>query len=403
VSPALLNEPRPAYERAGSISEADLARIWEGQTFPPDAMTAAGGVRLRVIYRGRRGHGAGPDFRDAIIAAPYGLLEGDIELHLRSSDFRRHGHHLDPAYDGVALHVVMQNDGGVDTTLSNGRRVPVVALGDWLHARSGQILTWLSQPSGWQEPCRTALERLGNGETARTLDRLGDIRFRAAAASFAGRLASGEDPADAAWRGVLDALGYGGQRERFQRLAAALPWSRLSPRLTGKTLSGRRAEALRALSAADDGGRAAVRAPASLRPANRFERRLEGAAALAARWPAGLLRSALSALRLEPAAAARELLRLLTVPGGIGRGRAIEIAANTVLTLLAAVDGGRYERPAERVYARLPLPARYGPVRHLHEAVESSAVEVNARRQQGMLYLLKNYCTQGGCGRCPLS
>jgi hypothetical protein len=403
VSPVLLNEPRPAYEQGGSgISEADLARIWEGQTFPPEAMTAAAGVRLRVIYRGRRGHGAGPDFRDAIVAAPYGLLEGDIELHLRSSDFRRHGHHLDPAYDGVALRVVMQDDGGVDTTLSNGRRVPVVALGDWLHARSGQILSWLSQPAGWQEPCRSALERLGEGETGRTLERLGDIRFRAAAASFAGRLSDGEDPDDAAWCGVVDALGYGGQRKRFQRLAAALPWSHVAPRLRGRTPSGRRSEALYTLIAADAGG-GAEPARGSLRPANRFERRLEGAAALAARWPGGLLRPALSTLRLEPAAAARELLRQLTVPGAIGRGRAIEIAANAVLPLLAAVDSGRYERLAERVYACLRLPARYGSVRHLHEALPAGAVKINTRRQQGMLYLLKNYCTQGGCGRCPLS
>lgn len=400
---APLNEPRPAYEQGGSrLSEADLSRIWERQTFPPEAMTAAGGIRLRVIYRGRRGHGAGPDFRDAIVAAPYGLLEGDVELHLRSSDFRRHGHHLDPAYDGVALHVVMHNDRGGDTTLGNGRRIPVVALGDWLHARSGQILSWLCQHPGWQEPCRSATERLGVGETARTLDRLGDIRFRAAAASFAKRLAGGEDPDDAAWRGILDALGYGGHRERFQRLAEALPWSHLSLRLEGKAPSARRREALHALSAADAG---AVAEPArgSLRPANRFERRLEGAAALAGRWPAGVLVPALPALRLEPTAGACELLRLLIVPGVIGRSRAIEIAANALLPLLDALENGRSERTSERVYALLSLPARYGPVRHLHEAVESAAIEVNARRQQGMLYLLKNYCTQGGCGRCPLS
>ena len=68
------------------LKESDLARIWEGQTFPPEAMTTSDGVRLRTVYRGRRGRGAGPDFRDAIIAAPDGLLEGDVELHL----LRRH-------------------------------------------------------------------------------------------------------------------------------------------------------------------------------------------------------------------------------------------------------------------------------------------------------------------------
>ena len=37
----------------------------------------------------------------------------------------------------------------------------------------------------------------------------------------------------------------------------------------------------------------------------------------------------------------------------------------------------------------------------MHRAL--APVRPSARRQQGMLYLLKQYCTQGGCGRCPLS
>lgn len=401
MSRALAGEPRAAYEAGGAVlSEADLSRIWEGQTFPPEAMTAAGGVRLRVIYRGRRGHGAGPDFRDAIVAAPYGLLEGDVELHVRSSDFRRHGHHLDPAYDRVALHLVMENDGGGETTLSNGRSVPVVALGDWLHNRSGQIIAWLAEPERWREPCRSAVERLGGDETGRVLDRLGDMRFRAAAAEYQARLAA-NDAGALCWEGLLVALGFGGQRGRFRRLADAIPWAGLTPRLAGLRAAPRRAAALRALIEADRGPLSP--AQGALRPANRFEVRLEGAAALAARFaPSGFVEPFARAVRLEDGAAVRRLLRLLTVPRLIGRSRAIEIAANAVLPLLAAVEEGRYERPAEHAYALLPLPARYGAVRHLHEAV-APAIRINARRQQGMLYLLKQYCTQGGCGRCPLS
>ena len=396
----LAGEPRPSYlAQAGAFAEADLSRIWEGQTFPPEAMTVADGARLRVIYRGRRGHGPGPDFRDAIIAAPWGLLEGDVELHLRSSDFRRHGHHLDPAYDGVVLHLVMHNDEGPATTLHNGHRVPVVALGDWLQTSSVQVIDWLRRPPGWQEPCRDSVPRLGERDVGRTLDRLGDMRFRAATASFSKRLATGEGPDDAAWCGVLEALGYGGQRERFRGLADSLPWPELSRRLTGATLAERRSSALGLLLEADRG----LTSPPQpgMRPANRFERRLEGAAALVARYPSGLVRPAIILLNLDPPEASRQLLHGLTVRRVVGRSRAVEIAANGLLPLLAALEGGHYAPKAEAAYAHLPLPARYGPVRHLHEAV--AGVRLNARRQQGMLYLLKQYCTQGGCGRCPLS
>ncbi|MGH7606767.1 MAG: hypothetical protein ACREME_05465, partial [Gemmatimonadales bacterium] len=128
------------------------------------------------------------------------------------------------------------------------------------------------------------------------------------------------------------------------------------------------------------------------------------------------------------------LIAALTVPGLIGRPRAVELLANAVLPCLAALGPEVRARRAEALYRGLPLSARYGAVRHLHEAVggrisenrkpktgrdpdrfrfsdfrprqdtgNGIAVRVGFRRQQGMLYLLKQYCTQGGCGRCPLS
>jgi hypothetical protein len=178
----------------------------------------------------------------------------------------------------------------------------------------------------------------------------------------------------------------------------------------------------------------------ALRPANRPENRLRGAAALAARFaemgPFACLERALEATsesgqgagattenggsnvlggarisnfkrlskqptRLDDKANAA-MLSLLTVPGCIGRSRAVELLANAVLPCLAAVGPEGRARRVEALYARLPLPARYGAVRHLHEAA-GRAVHVDFRRQQGMLYLLRQYCTQGGCGRCPLS
>ena len=406
---ALITEPGARYSPDGgpaqpatALRESDLSRIWEGQTFPPEAMTTRGGDRLRVIYRGRRGRGAGPDFRDAIIAAPSGLLEGDVELHLRSSDFRRHGHHLDHAYDGLAMHLVLRHDDGADTQLCSGRRVPVVALADWLEARTDQLIEWLQRAPVWQEPCRSAVNRLGQEAVSRTLDRLGEIRFRQKTAAC-GKELSAAAPDDVLWSGLLEALGYGGHRERFREIAAAVPWRPLRERLAeAGGAASRKALATRLLSAAS--ARLSTPTPqgSSIRPANRLERRLAGAAALAARFTeSGFTAQLLPLLEPGGSIAVRSLIRSLSVEGSIGRSRAIEIAANAVLPLLAALENGRWERPAERLYALLPLPARYGPVRHLHDALPD--VRIDFRRQQGMLYLLGQYCTRGGCGRCPLS
>ena len=403
-------------------------------------MTAAG-ERLRVVYRGRRTGGPGPDFRDALIAAPGGLLRGDVELHVRSSDFRRHGHHLDAAYAGVVLHLVFRDDGDGVTLLPGGGQARVVALERWVEGRAQEIRGWLERPALWREPCLSAVARGGAPAVASTLERLGDMRFRAKAALFAQRLA-GEEADELLWQGLLAALGYGSAPEALSALAQRARWAPLQADLRTLAPSERAVAAYRWLAGAGLDWAVAGRRP--LRPANWPENRLRGAAALAARFtekglrdsfaaavdgdaPAGQrdganvesatkgkygedhgLRSLAlptadrSAPPVRRAAEVAHMISMLTVPGLVGRSRAIEMIANAVLPCLAAIGPEARARRAEAAYHRLPLPARYGGVRHLHEAVGDS-VRVDFRRQQGMLYLLKQYCTQGGCGRCPLS
>jgi hypothetical protein len=381
-----------------SLSEADLSRLWQGQLFPAEALTTRDGMRLRVVYRGRLAGGPGPDFRDAIIAAPGTLLQGDVELHVRSSDFRRHGHDRDPAYGSIVLHVVFHDDDGADTPLPGGRRAPVVVLGDWVEGRAREIRRWLERPTQWREPCFSAVSRLGTGDVLAALDRLGDMRFRQKAAAFAKRLRC-EDPEELLWEALLEALGYGGRREAFRQLARRLPWARLRSDLMSRAAKERASLARGLLRASYD----ADSTSANGRPGNRPERRLDGAAQLAARFaPRGLLASLAPLLARPPEGALKALTGRFSVPELIGPSRAREMVANAVLPLLAAIGPEASARDGEPLYRLLPLPARYGAVRHLHEAV-AGEVRVNARRQQGMLYLLKQYCTQGGCGRCPLS
>lgn len=403
-------EPYPArvssLQPHAALSERQLAQLWEGQRFPPRALATRDGRPLRVIYRGRPGRGRGPDFRDAVIAAPWGLLRGDVELHARASDFRRHGHHRDPAYDGLALHVVFWDDEGEDTRLRCGRRVPVAALAPWVEGRARELRAWLSRPAGRGEPCRGALGRMGAAAVAAALDRMGDLRFREKAAAMRRGLAVFR-PDDLLWRGLLEALGYGGDRAGFRRLGERLPWGALAAAL-GPLPAGEREGQARRLLAGAAGPLLAVRGHA--RPGNDPRRRLEAAARLAARFAGrGPAAALLPLVRRGEAEGPGALLAALAVPGCLGRSRAVEIAANVVLPLAAALGEGELAGAATGLYRRLPLPARYGAVRHLHQAV-GGGVAVNARRQQGMLHLLGEYCTRGGCvgpvegrGRCPLA
>ena len=433
-----------AFPGASLLSERHLAHIWEGQRFPPAALSTRDGRQLGIVYRGRPVNGAGPDFRDAIIAAPWGLLQGDVELHVRASDFRRHGHGRDPAYNGLALHVVFWDDEGEDTLLASGRRAPVAALAPWAERRVEEIRRWLQKPSLWREPCHSALERLGAEAVSATLDGLGQQRFGEKAEAM--RRLLEEAPADeVVWQGLLEALGYGGDRQAFRALAIRTPWRQISQRLRWLPARERLDEARRLLLATPKP--VVTSRSGQGRPGNAAWRRLEGTARLAVRFCQDGLASSLAAILSGTAEGdSSALLAALSVDDDqrtpstglrtgpsagsgqalIGRGRALEIVVNVVLPYAAACGDAALVRKAEALYGRLPRPAAYGAVRHLDRALRpfgfaqgrqgsgqalrqgsgqalGGAVRVDARRQQGMLRLLRQYCTCGGCGRCPLS
>jgi hypothetical protein len=88
-----------------------LAQVWQQQAFNRRNLRTTSGLGFKVVFPGMCTGEAGPDFRDAILALADGsLVRGDVELHLESSGWRQHGHHRDPAYDRVLLHVVLEDD-----------------------------------------------------------------------------------------------------------------------------------------------------------------------------------------------------------------------------------------------------------------------------------------------------
>jgi len=94
--------------RNRAVKEELLARVWRSKMLRGRELVTTGGQRLRIIHRGWANGGSGPDFHHAIIALKEnGLLKGDVEIHVSSSQWRSHGHHRDPGYNGVILHVVM--------------------------------------------------------------------------------------------------------------------------------------------------------------------------------------------------------------------------------------------------------------------------------------------------------
>lgn len=104
------------------MTEQLLHYAWKHRLFPSEPMQTTDGTPVEILNPGLWNHNAGPDFFNAKVRIGEEVWVGNIEIHLHSSDWYRHGHQTDAAYDNVILHVVGVADGPVAT--ASGRSLP---------------------------------------------------------------------------------------------------------------------------------------------------------------------------------------------------------------------------------------------------------------------------------------
>lgn len=122
------------------MTEEFLHFIWKFGLFVREGMIADTGERVEVIGLGEHNSDAGPDFLNTRIKIGNTVWAGNTEIHLSSSDWSAHKHHIDKAYDNVVLHAVGHYDHPVVT--SKGVTVPTVVLrfDDRLYKNYRQLL-----------------------------------------------------------------------------------------------------------------------------------------------------------------------------------------------------------------------------------------------------------------------
>ncbi|MEC5142606.1 DUF2851 family protein [Chitinophaga sp. 212800010-3] len=92
------------------LTEELFQHIWACRLFRQDHLFTTCGLPVRIIYPGLHNHHSGPDFSAARIRIGDVLWSGQVELHLRSSDWARHRHQYNPQYGRIILHVVFEHD-----------------------------------------------------------------------------------------------------------------------------------------------------------------------------------------------------------------------------------------------------------------------------------------------------
>lgn len=96
------------------ISEELLHFIWNYKLLKTQQLTSVNGTPLKIFHQGELNKDAGPDFFNAKIEVDGITLAGNIEIHVNSSDWLKHRHQNDPAYDNLILHAVYNYDKAID-------------------------------------------------------------------------------------------------------------------------------------------------------------------------------------------------------------------------------------------------------------------------------------------------
>ena len=219
---------RKAYTRSSKHEyEEDIARRWWALPLNVN-LPLTNGESCQLIYAGRPGGSPGPDIRDAILsftsyhsgtdyAAANNQVEntiGDVEIHIRATDWFAHQHHTDARYNNVVLHIVLICDNSRPTLRQDGTIIPTCSLNDVFPTTRNH------QPVQW--PCHHVIAQLHEAERTHLFTLAGTLRFEMKAQVFF-ELLSDARPSDifSAYDVCLipalaEALGFGRDRAFFR-------------------------------------------------------------------------------------------------------------------------------------------------------------------------------------------
>jgi hypothetical protein len=107
------------------MQEDFLQFVWQYRLFNPDVNTSDGRP-IGILKPGELNRDSGPDFLNALLRIGDTQWAGHVEIHVNASDWARHGHQKDKAYDNVILHVVYVDD--YQARNSMGELLPVLVL-----------------------------------------------------------------------------------------------------------------------------------------------------------------------------------------------------------------------------------------------------------------------------------
>lgn len=218
-------------QRLAPLNERLVQAIWNEQLIKSDVLVTADGRPVKVFDPGQWNGEAGPDFRGADIAVGGQRCRGDIEIHVHSSEWDRHGHQKDFDYNGVILHVVLyRDDARAFDELHNGSYAPRLALEDFLEPDLETIRMTLAGEDYFharrtpeQGPgCHLEVARINDGYLCELMSEAARERMETKVERYALQAAN-TSLDQALYQAIMTAMGHKGGKTLFFLLSRRAP------------------------------------------------------------------------------------------------------------------------------------------------------------------------------------
>ena len=202
------------------MNEQFLSFIWKHRLFSGNLTTSAG-VPVTVLKPGEQNNHSGPDFFNSLIRIGDTLWAGNVEIHVRASDWYRHHHHSDKAYGNVILHVVYEAD--MEIINPDLTTIPTLELKS--NTDSSILKKYLGfRNSKMSIPCGNRISEVNPVNLTGWIDRMLVQRLEHKSLMIAHALTVNKnDWEDAFYQLLARNFGFGVNAQPFEMLARCLP------------------------------------------------------------------------------------------------------------------------------------------------------------------------------------
>ena len=203
------------------MRESFLHFLWRWRRFDAQQLSTTEGQPIEILHPGEWNTHAGPDFFNARLRIGDTTWAGNVEMHLRASEWFAHRHSDDAAYDNVVLHVVLEEDQPI--VRPSGERIPCLELKGRIPAKILENYQRLEHERAWI-PCQRDFNSIPDIIRLNWLDRLLVERLEQKTAAIAEVLvATGNHWEEAFYRLLARNFGLKVNAEPFEALARSLP------------------------------------------------------------------------------------------------------------------------------------------------------------------------------------